>query len=411
MAVDVKMPNVGESVQSGVIHKWKFKTGDYVERDAILLEIETDKATVEVAAEASGSIEIMRKEGETVNVGELLAKLHTDAKQPAAKEASDKPKESDKPKDQPKSEEKSAKPAAKDSKSSEDLSPAVRRMVDEHSLDSKSIEGTGRSGRVTKEDVVNHMAKPSDSKSPPAAKTSGTSGTTERREWREPMSLIRKRTAERLVYAKQTAAILTTFNEIDMSAVMNLRAQYKDQFKEKYGVSLGFMSFFTKAAVEALKAFPQVNAWIDGTDMVMHSYYDIGVAVSTPKGLVVPVVRDIDQMSMSEIELKIGEYAKKARDNKIAVDDLTGGTFTISNGGVFGSLMSTPILNPPQSAILGMHKIEERPIVVKGQIVIRPMMYVALSYDHRVIDGRESVGFLVKIKECIEDPTRLLLGV
>lgn len=412
MAVDVKMPNVGESVQEGVIHKWRIKAGDFVNRDDILVELETDKATVEVVAESAGVIEIIKKQGETVAIGEVMARIDNTASAPAGGVSKAAP---------------AAAPAAaapplpplppppqqNAGSSGQPLSPAVRRITEETNVNPSNIAGSGKDGRLTKGDVIAHIeggAKPAAVASSPApSKPQVASGS--RAERREPMTLLRRKIAERLVHAQETAAILTTFNEIDMSGVMKIRSDYKDKFKEKYGVGLGFMSFFIKASVEALKQYPQVNGWIDGTDIVYHDYFDIGVAVSGNRGLVVPVIRDADRMNPAELEMAVGDYGKRAKDGKLTVDEMTGGTFTVSNGGVFGSLMSTPILNPPQSAILGMHKIQERPIVVNGQIVIRPMMYVALSYDHRIIDGRESVGFLIKIKEYIEDPTRLLLGV
>lgn len=414
MAADVKMPNVGESVQEGVIHKWRVKSGDYVNRDDVLVELETDKATVEVVAENSGVIELVKKQGETVAVGEVMARLDTDAKAPAggAKSA-----EAAKPEAKPQfAAPTPPPPPAAAIGSSAPLSPATRRITEEHNINPANIAGTGKDGRVTKGDVIAHMeggGKPATPAAAPSApvtqKPQVSSGL--RTERREPMTLLRRRIAERLVHAQETAAILTTFNEVDMTNIMKLRNDYKDKFKEKYGVGLGFMSFFIKASVEALKAHPAVNGWIDGSDIVYHDYYDIGVAVSSNRGLVVPVIKDADRMSAAELEMAVGDYGKRARDGKLTVDEMTGGTFTVSNGGVFGSLMSTPILNPPQSAILGMHKIQERPVVVNGEIVIRPMMYLALSYDHRVIDGRESVGFLVKIKECVEDPARMLVGV
>jgi 2-oxoglutarate dehydrogenase E2 component (dihydrolipoamide succinyltransferase) len=413
--VDVKVPAVGESVKEGMIHRWHKKSGEFVARDEVLLELETDKATVEVVAESAGTVTTLKKEGDTVAVGEVVAKIDTAGQPSAAKTET---------KSAPQASEKKSAPAPAASAGTGDLSPAVRRMTAEHGISPAEVEGTGRGGRLTKTDVVNHLASgapapkspqtpaPAASKSPsppPAMPVPATRGS--RTERREPMSMLRRRIAERLVHAQSTAAILTTFNEIDMTAVMALRSQYKDAFKERYGISLGFMSFFVRAAVEALKAFPQINGWIEGNDIVFHDYYDIGVAVSSDRGLVVPVVRDVDHLSFAQTEQAIGAYARKARDGKITVDDLSGGTFTVSNGGVFGSLLSTPILNPPQSAILGMHKIEERPIALNGQVVIRPMMYVALSYDHRIVDGKEAVQFLVKIKECVEDPNRLLIGV
>jgi 2-oxoglutarate dehydrogenase E2 component (dihydrolipoamide succinyltransferase) len=411
MAVDVKMPNVGESVQEGVIHKWRFKSGDYVKRDDVLVELETDKATVEVVAESSGAIEIVKKQGETVAIGEVMARIDTSAAAPASSAAKASPAPAAPAPAAVTPPPPAPTPIQAPAASQMPLSPAVRRMTEEHGINAASVPGTGKDGRITKGDVIAHMeaapAAPSPNLSAPSAHVA--SGA--RLERREPMSLLRRRIAERLVHAQETAAILTTFNEIDMSAVMKIRNEYKDKFKEKYGVGLGFMSFFIKAAVEALKAYPAVNGWIDGSDIVYHDFYDIGVAVSSNRGLVVPVIKNADHLSMAGLEMAVGDYGKRARDGKLTVDEMTGGTFTVSNGGVFGSLMSTPILNPPQSAILGMHKIQERPIVVNGEIVIRPMMYVALSYDHRIIDGRESVSFLVKVKELVEDPTRLLVGV
>ncbi len=412
MAFDVRVPVVGESVQEGEIYRWHKNSGDFVKQDDVLLELETDKATVEIVSEASGVLEVLVKDGSTVKVGDIVARIDTDAKGPSA----------------PKAAAKEAKPAtpeaapapvtstAKKSAPSMPPSPAASRMIEEEGLDSGKIAATGKGGRITKEDVVNFkegkaVPQAPVAKSVPAvpATTSVVSG--ERSSRREKMSRLRQRIAERLVQAQHDAAMLTTFNEIDMSGVMATRAKYKDAFKDKNGVNLGFMSFFVKAAVEALKAVPGVNAYIDGTDIVYNDFYDIGIAVSTDKGLIVPVVRDCDKLSFAGVEKAIGDYAVKGRDGKINLDDLSGGTFTITNGGVFGSLLSTPILNPPQSAILGMHKIEQRAVVVNNEIVIRPMMYVALSYDHRIVDGKEAVGFLVKIKEFIEDPARLLLGV
>lgn len=409
MALDVKVPSVGESVSEGSIYKWHKKSGDYVEMDDVLVELETDKATVEIVAEGSGVIETLKNEGDTVAVGDLLARIDTDAKAPAkqATETKSAAPSSSEPV-------KAATTSAATQKASQDnseQSPAVRRMIEEYNLNPNSISGTGRGGRLTKEDVVNHMesgSKPAATVATPSAQKAARTG---RGEHREKMSLLRRKTAERMLQAQENAAILTTFNEVDMSAIMNLRKLYKDSFKEKYDVSLGFMSFFVKAAVEALQTFPEINGWIEGEEIVFHDYYDIGVAVASPRGLVVPVVRDCDQLTFAGVESSIADYAGKARQGKLGVDDMTGGTFTISNGGVFGSLLSTPILNPPQSAILGMHKIQERPVVVNGEIVVRPMMYLALSYDHRIVDGKGAVGFLVKIKESLEDPTRLLLGI
>lgn len=414
MAIDVKMPNVGESVQEGVIHKWRIKSGDYVNRDDVLVELETDKATVEVVAESSGVIEILKKQGETVAIGELMARIDNSAAAPAAK--SPPPSAPQPPTPAPSGSASVPTPPAKPVASADmPLSPAVRRMTEEHQISPAAISASGKDGRLTKGDVIAHMQGATSQPAPaaPAApsfmKPQAVSG--QRTERREPMTMLRRKIAERLVHAQETAAILTTFNEIDMSNVMRIRNEYKEKFKEKYGVGLGFMSFFIRAAVEALKAYPAVNGWIDGNDIVYHDYFDIGVAVSSNRGLVVPVIKDADRLSMAELEMAVADYGRRARDGKLSVDEMTGGTFTVSNGGVFGSLMATPILNPPQSGILGMHKIEERPVVVNGQIVIRPMMYVALSYDHRIIDGKESVGFLVKIKEYVEDPARILVGV
>lgn len=413
MAFDVRFPAVGESVTEGAVYRWHKKDGEYINRDDVLLEVETDKATVEIVAEASGKLSIKKKEGETVAVGEVLATLDTEAKGGEAPKAQEPAKAAPAPA--------AAKaPAAPAGQAGDKpLSPAVQRMAHEHQIDTAKVEGTGRDGRITKTDMVNALdgnagkpaapAAASAAAKAPAAKAPTPSG--QRTERREKMTRIRSKIAERLVAAQHNAAMLTTFNEVDMSKLMDLRTQYKDKFKEVHGVNLGFMSFFVKAAVEALKAHPAINGWIEGDEIVYHDYYDIGVAVSTERGLMVPVVRDCDKMSFADIEKAIVNYSVKARDGKISLDDLSGGTFTVSNGGVFGSLLSTPILNPPQSAILGMHKTEKRPVVVNDQIVIRPMMYLAMSYDHRIVDGKEAVGFLVKIKDAIEDPARLLLGV
>jgi 2-oxoglutarate dehydrogenase E2 component (dihydrolipoamide succinyltransferase) len=426
MALDVKVPAVGESVQEAMIHKWHVKAGDFVARDSVLLEIETDKATVEVTAEAQGVVEILKKEGETVGIGDVIARIDTAGAKPAAKAGDTKVPPP--PPAAPVATASASKVEAAAATTDKTMMPAAKRMVEQFNVNVNAVEGTGKGGRVTKGDVIDHMegksaapaaapAEKSAKAGEPAAKQPevkmpvvNRAGHT-RGERREPMSMLRRRIAERLVNAQQTAAILTTFNEVDMKAVMDLRKQYKDSFKERHGVGLGFMSFFVKATVEALKQYPAINGWIEGNEIVYHDYYDIGVAVSSNRGLVVPVIRDTDLMTMADVEKAIVYYGTKARDGKISVDDMAGGTFTISNGGVFGSLVSTPILNPPQSAILGMHKIQDRPVAIDGQVVIRPMMYLALSYDHRIVDGKEAVQFLVKIKELIEDPTRLLLGV
>lgn len=409
--MDIKVPAVGESVTEATIGEWIKQSGDYVERDEIILVLETDKASVEVVAEDSGVLETKVEEGDTVEIGAVVATLDTSAaapagaakkeEAPAATETSNGTTQS-----QPTT---GGGPAAPDANH---LSPAVRRMANEEGIDTSGLQGTGRGGRLTKEDLMNAPKNAGEPKTSglPAQKAptrDALPGSIDR----VKMTTIRKRIAERLVSAQQTAAILTTFNEVDMTNLMALRSQYKDAFEKQHGVRLGFMGFFVKATIEALKAFPAVNASIDGTDILYKNFFNVGVAVSSPKGLVVPVVKDADQMSLAEIEMAIRDYALKARDGKITIDDMSNGTFTISNGGVFGSLMSTPILNPPQSGILGMHKIEKRPVVINDEVKIRPMMYLALSYDHRMIDGKESVSFLVKIKENIEDPSRILLQV
>lgn len=418
MKVDIKIPAVGESITEATIGEWLKKSGDFVKRDDVLLTLETDKASVEVVAENDGQLAISVEAGQTVQVGSVIGSIDTDKKGASAGASA-----AAAPPAPPKPAASSAPPtpvsaAAQPMETHSSLSPAVRKIVEERGLNPAEISGTGKDGRLTKGDVlaatsrgrVGATVSPLPMPTRPAPTVSnGKSSTGETR--REPMTTLRKRIAERLVEAQHTAAILTTFNEIDMSGVMALRSKYKDQFKEKYNVNLGFMGFFVKACVEALKAFPKVNARIDGTDIVYNQNYHIGIAVGTERGLIVPVLRNCQDLSLAQIEGQIREYAQKARDGKISVDDLAGGTFTITNGGVYGSLMSTPILNPPQSGILGMHKIEERPVAIQGKVEIRPMMYVALSYDHRIVDGQESVSFLVRVKECIEDPHRLLLEV
>lgn len=399
MAIEVKVPMLPESVADATIVTWHKKVGDVVQRDENLVDLETDKVVLEVPAPVSGVLkEIKKTTGTTVVADELLAVIDSTA---AATKATETVAASV-----------SKAAATSDAKipsqgiNTADLSPSVRRMVTEHNIDVAPVSGTGKGGRVTREDVTQLIQRPD-------AVTTAVSmkGTVEREDRRVPMSRLRARIAERLVSAQHDAAMLTTFNEVNLKAIMELRNKYRDQFEKKYGVRLGFMSFFTKAVVEALKRFPAVNASIDGSDIVYHDYYDIGIAVSTERGLVVPVLRDADQLTMPEVEKQINEFAQRARDNKITMEDMSGGTFTITNGGVFGSLLATPIINPPQVGILGMHKIEERAVVENGQIVIRPMMYVALTYDHRIIDGKESVQFLVAVKEYLEDPTRLLLNV
>lgn len=435
MKVQIKVPAVGESITEGTIAQWTKKAGDMVKRDEVVMVLETDKASVEVVAEADGVISMNAKAGDVVKVGNIVGEIDSDGKANAASAPATAP-----PTPPPANGNgaKAATPPPKAAPASavaagfktETMSPSVRRVVSESGLNPEAITGTGKGGRLTKADVMGASVGASPATQPATPVTSGGNMPTPRSTSpvsflkqpsskavlgeeivREPMTTIRRRIAERLVQAQSTAAILTTFNEIDMTNCMALRKKYKEPFEKKYGIGLGFMGFFVKAVIEALKAYPRVNAFIEGNDVIYHNYQNIGVAVGTEKGLMVPVLKHAEHMSLAEVELAIKNYALKARDGKISVDDLSGGTFTISNGGVYGSLMSTPILNPPQSGILGMHKIEERPIAMNGQVVIRPMMYVALSYDHRIIDGAESVSFLVRVKECIEDPTRLLLEI
>lgn len=392
MTIEIKVPTLPESVTDATIAKWYKNVGDSISRDENLVDLETDKVMLEVPAPSSGVIEkIIIAEGSTVQAGAVLAIIREG--EVAAPAATATP----------------AVPPAPASKAAEalDLSPAVRRAVSEKEIDVSKISGSGKAGRVTKDDVDQYLQ----GKTAAPAGKAAPAPMGAREEQRVPMSRLRARIAERLVQAQHEAALLTTFNEINMKPVMDLRNKYKDEFEKAFGVRLGFMSFFTKAAVEALKRFPAVNASIDGSDLIYHNFYDIGIAVASPRGLVVPIVRDADLLSVADIEKHIKEYAVKARDGKLSMEEMTGGTFSITNGGVFGSMLSTPIINPPQTAILGMHNIVERAVVENGQIVARPIMYVALSYDHRVIDGRESVSFLKTIKELVEDPARLLLGV
>ncbi|WP_114416331.1 2-oxoglutarate dehydrogenase complex dihydrolipoyllysine-residue succinyltransferase [Marinospirillum perlucidum] len=401
MATEIKAPTFPESVAEGTVATWHKQPGEAVERDEILVDIETDKVVLEVPASADGVLEeILANEGDTVESEQLLGKIKEGAA-PAAKPAEDKPAESS-------SEE--AAPAAASASGDDKVSPAARKLANEKGVDLSSVTGSGKGGLITKEDVQKATAGGGSKPAPAAPQVEVAAG--EKVEKRVPMSRMRQTIAKRLVEAQQTAAMLTTYNEVDMKPVMELRKKYKDQFEKRHdGVRLGFMSFFVKAATEALKRFPDVNASIDGTDIVYHGYQDIGVAVSTSRGLMVPVLRDCDSMNLADIEGTIADFGKRGREGKIGIEDLQGGTFTITNGGVFGSLMSTPILNPPQTAILGMHKIQERPMAVNGQVEIRPMMYLALSYDHRMIDGKDAVQFLVTIKELLEDPARILLDV
>ncbi|WP_372057414.1 2-oxoglutarate dehydrogenase complex dihydrolipoyllysine-residue succinyltransferase [Tistrella mobilis] len=402
MSVEIKVPSLGESVTEATIGQWFKKVGDRVEADEPLVELETDKVTLEVNAPASGVLtEILAEEGADVEVGALLGVIGEGQGAAAAK-----PAEASKKAEAPKAEPAPA-PAAE-----KILSPAARKAAADAGIDAASVEGTGRDGRVMKDDVQRAAAaKPAAPAVPAAAPAPKTAQPAGERETRVRMTKLRRRIAERLKDAQNTAAILTTYNEVDMSQVMALRNRYKDGFEKKHGVKLGFMSFFVKASIAALKEYPAVNAQIDGDELIYKNHYDIGVAVGTEQGLVVPVVRDADQLSFAGVEATINALGVKARDGKLTMEELTGGTFTISNGGVYGSLMSSPILNPPQSGILGMHKIQERPMAEKGQVVIRPMMYLALSYDHRIIDGKEAVSFLVRVKECIENPERLLFDL
>ena len=393
MIIDVKVPMLSESVSEGTLLEWKKKVGEAVARDEILIDIETDKVVLEVPSPQAGVlVEIVAQDGETVVADQVLARIDTAAtaaaEAPAAAPAEAAP---------------AAAPAAAQNTAA---MPAAAKLAAETGVDVNALQGSGRDGRVLKEDVQNAAAKPAAAAAPAVALPAGA-----RPEERVPMSRLRARVAERLLASQQENAILTTFNEVNMKPIMDLRAKYKDKFEKEHGVKLGFMSFFVKAAVAALKKYPVVNASVYGKDIVYHGYFDIGIAIGSPRGLVVPILRDADQMSIADIEQAIVDYAKKAKDGKIAIEDLTGGTFSITNGGTFGSMMSTPIINPPQSAILGMHATKERAVVENGQVVVRPMMYLALSYDHRIIDGREAVLTLVAIKDALEDPARLLLDL
>lgn len=422
MSIEVKVPALPESVSEATVATWHKSAGDPVKRDETIVELETDKVMLEVPASANGILsEIRAEEGASVTADDIIALIEEG--EGASSSASSSGKASSQPAPEPEPE---PVPESESAGDDQPQSPAVRKLLSEHGLSASAIEGSGKGGRLTKADVEAHIAKQSEAGSAPApapapapaaapepasaapapAPTGGA-----REEQRVPMTRIRARIAERLVEAQTTAAMLTTFNEVDLKAVGDIRKQHKDAFEKHHEVKLGYMSFFVKAAVEALKRFPLVNASIDGNDIVYHGYYDIGIAVSSPRGLVVPIMRDADALSFAEVERKIGEFGAKARDNKLTMEDLTGGTFSITNGGIFGSMLSTPILNPPQSAILGMHGILERPVAINGEVQIRPMMYLALTYDHRIIDGREAVLFLRSIKEFLEDPTKLLLDL
>ena len=442
MAIEVKVPPMGESISSGVIASWHVKDGEEVSEGQHLYDLETDKITSEGMAEASGVISLKTNEGDEVEIGQVIAQIEEGATSGKAKTEKSSAKDSDdeeaKEKEDPgkMSQEEDSK-TKKESKADFPPSPAVRRLAEEHDLDPASVDGTGKGGRVTKKDMLDAL-EARDSKDAKEAKDSGEDSSREtspakreepkadasekkpttsaeksdrkERTTRKKMSPLRKRVAEHLVNAQRTAAILTTFNEADMSTVMGMRKRHQESFQKRHEVKLGFMSFFVKAVVHALREVPALNCQLDGDEIVENHFYDIGVAVSTPRGLMVPVVRDADRLSFAEIEKTLVDYGSKAKEGKITIEDLQGGVFTISNGGIFGSLLSTPILNQPQSGILGMHSIKERPVVVDGAVVARPMMYLALSYDHRIVDGREAVTFLVKVKEAIEEPERLLLG-
>ncbi|HLX67429.1 MAG TPA: 2-oxoglutarate dehydrogenase complex dihydrolipoyllysine-residue succinyltransferase, partial [Puia sp.] len=408
--IDIKVPAVGESISEVTLVKWLKQQGQYVERDEVIAELESEKATFEVNAEKAGTLDTVGKEGETLKIGDVLARIDENAARPEGAAAPAAPADHAAPVVEPPKPSapapapKAAVPApAAPPAPQNDIkaTPVAAAIITDKKVDAGSITPSGANGKILKHDVLEALARP--------GRTPGKEPFT-RADRREKMSNLRKTVSRRLVEAKNTTAMLTTFNEVDMSAVMALRTKYKDKFKEKHGVGLGFMSFFTKATCYALQEWPAVNAYIDGDELVYHDYCDISIAVSAPKGLVVPVIRNAESLSMADIEKKVVELAAKARDSKLTMEEMQGGTFTITNGGVFGSLMSTPIINIPQSAILGMHKIEERAVVVNGQIVIRPMMYLAVSYDHRIIDGRESVSFLVRIKELLENPDQLLFG-
>lgn len=413
--IEVKVPVLSESVPDASLAQWHKKVGDYVKRDENLVDLETDKVMLEVVAPHDGVLaEIKQESGAVVGSGDVLALIDETAEKPALEEkpgAQAQEEAGAKPEQPAAAEEKKAPEPKTEHAAAMSFSPAVRKLVMENKLDPAAITGTGRDGRITKADVLKYIEQRKQPAAAPVAPSTSAVGAGGRPERRVPMTRLRARIAERLLEAQQATAMLTTFNEINMKPVMELRAKYQDKFIKKHDIKLGFMSFFIQACCEALKEFPVVNASIDGSDIVYHGFFDIGVAVSTERGLVVPIIRDADQLSLAEMEQAVADFAGKAREGKLSMEELSGGTFSITNGGVFGSLLSTPILNPPQSAILGMHKIEQRPVVENGEIVIRPMMYVAMSYDHRIIDGKEAVSFLVKVKEVLEDPARMLLQV
>jgi 2-oxoglutarate dehydrogenase E2 component (dihydrolipoamide succinyltransferase) len=391
MAIEIKVPAVGESISEVTLVKWLKNDGEYADRDEVIAELESEKATFEINAEQAGTVKHIAKEGDTLAIGDIVCSIDTDAVKPAEAAPAEKPAVADKPAESAKE---AARPDVK-------ATPVAAAIIADKKADIKKITATGENGKIVKQDVLEALNNPG--RQPDAAMFS-------RNERPEKMSNLRKTISRRLVEAKNSTAMLTTFNEVDMGAIMEIRKKYKDKFKEAHGVNLGFMSFFTKACCYALQKFPAVNAYIDGENILYHDYCDISIAVSAPKGLVVPVIRNAESLSMAEVEAAVVDLATKAKNNKLTIEEMSGGTFTITNGGIFGSMMSTPIINIPQSAILGMHNIVERPMAVNGQVVIRPMMYVALSYDHRVIDGRESVGFLVTVKQLLENPALLLFG-
>ncbi|HCY89849.1 MAG TPA: dihydrolipoyllysine-residue succinyltransferase [Chitinophagaceae bacterium] len=397
MAIEIKVPTVGESINEVTLVRWLKKEGEWVDRDEVIAELESEKATFEINAEQAGLLTQIAKEGDTLAIGDVVCRIDTEAEKPAGQAPAV-------PEAPAKQEAAQAAPApAKTAEPAPAVkaTPVAAAMIAEKKVDTKQIQPSGSNGRIFKQDVLEALSRPG--RKPGIELLS-------REDRAEKMSNLRKTVSRRLVEAKNTTAMLTTFNEVDMSAIMEIRKKYKDKFKEKHGVNLGFMSFFTKACTYALQQFPAVNAYIDGENIIYHDYCDISIAVSAPKGLVVPVIRNAESLGMAEIEAAVVDLATKAKNNKLTIEEMTGGTFTITNGGIFGSMMSTPIINIPQSAILGMHNIVERPVAVNGQVVIRPMMYVALSYDHRIIDGRESVGFLVTVKQLLENPSMLLFG-
>lgn len=399
--IDIKVPTVGESISEVTLLKWTKNDGEYVERDEVIAELESEKATFEVNAEKAGVLKIAVQEGDTLKIGDLLAKIDDAAAKPASvipPSIEKKEEKKKKPEKTTVTEEKSQAPTEENIKAT----PLATAIIADKHVDTSTIAASGIGGKILKDDVLAALANP--------GKITNGKSLFSRDERKEKMSQLRKTISRRLVESKNTTAMLTTFNEADMSRIMEIRSKYKEKFKEVHGVGLGFMSFFAKACCIALQEWPAVNSYIDGDNLVYHDYCDISIAVSTPRGLTVPVIRNAESLSMAEIEMKVIELANKAKENKLSLEELQGGTFTITNGGVFGSLMSTPIINLPQSAILGMHKIQERPVVINGQIVARPMMYLALSYDHRIIDGRESVSFLVRVKELLENPDQLLIG-